>query len=253
MVGYFGKCFSFLQYCSILGSIPRLWKVQLHSYNFSEPLDEEDCIERLSKGQLSASKKIYWFLIEKRFSDSDSYRIIWEKNLKVQLSQNEWTSLFPDFLKWVKPTKLRSFQYNVLTNSLTTNVKRNKWNKDISDRCAFCQDQKETVTHLLYQCKFILPLWQAFEKMIQRLLKIQHTFSMKTICLNDYYGRQKELINLLMVIMKQYIYASKCLGETPTFLNYMGKVSKWYNYDMLYAQDCDKESKCKKKWKDIYY
>ena len=53
-------------------------------------------------------------------------------DLDIEFSDEEWWSLFPNLLKLVKPSKLRIFQYRVLTRTLTTNVRCNKWAKEIS-------------------------------------------------------------------------------------------------------------------------
>ena len=196
-----------MQYCSILASVHQLWKVTLHNFDFIEPLNPVDCLDALNLGTTSASKKIYWYLIENNFSITDSNHLIWKKNLRMNIDVEEWYHLFPNFLKWVKATKLRSFQYKLLMNSLTTNITRNKWNKNISDLCTFCQTSKETVVHLLYNCNLIIPMWEA---------------------------------------------PTKCMQELPNFINFMKRIAKWYNYDLLHAQENMKENKCRKKWPDIY-
>ena len=68
---------------------------------------------------------------------------MWNMELKLGYTEEEYYELFPAFLRVIKPIKLRYLQYRILTHSLTTNVKRHKWNQEISDLCTFCKNSKE--------------------------------------------------------------------------------------------------------------
>ena len=76
------------------------------------------------------SKQIYWNLIEKYYPPSSSAYTRWQHELKLDKQDDiTWKNLLPEFFRMIKPTKLRYFQYRVLTKTLTTNVLRGKWDK----------------------------------------------------------------------------------------------------------------------------
>ena len=56
--------------------------------------------------------------------------------------------------------KYRSFQYRLLQRSLMTNlVHLFKWKIVESEKCSFCKEEKETILHMLFACKYTEQLW----------------------------------------------------------------------------------------------
>ena len=72
----------------------------------------------------------------------------------------------------------------------------------------------------------------------------------KTIILNDYTGPHKEILNLLIIIAKQYIYSKKCFEEIPIFPGCMFKPSYWYFIDSTF--NTNKVRPYYKKWNNIF-
>ena len=73
------------------------------------------------------------------------------------------------------------------------------------------------------------------------------------ICFNNYVGPKSKLINMLIVIMKQYIYSAKCLETELNYVQFMKKVFYWYQIEKLFAEEMNKVEKFTKLWQDIYY
>lgn len=48
--------------------------------------------------------------------------------------------------------------------------------------------------------------------------------SAENIILNNVKGPNYKLVNLIKLVIKQYIYAQKCLQETPTFIGAIAEV-----------------------------
>ena len=131
-------------------------------------------------------------------------------------------------------------QYRVLNRALTTNLYRHNWDKSISKLCTFCNDRIETLEHLLYQCYLILPLWKNLAKILNYFYQLQITINIRTALLNDYDGKNKEILNLLIVILKQHIYSEKCFQRILHFQDFMGKLSYWYLIDKCIAFEQNK-------------
>ena len=55
--------------------------------------------------------------------------------------------------------KLRSFQYTPLHRDLVLNPHLYRWGLADHNLCTFCGKKKETIEHLLYECKISMKIW----------------------------------------------------------------------------------------------
>ena len=123
----------------------------------------------------------------------------------------------------VNATKLRYFQYRLLNKDILTNVRRAKW-ADISTKCSFCQCEEETILHIFLECEIVNKIWSALRKWFQKKSK-QSVVTKTEIILNN---TEDQFANVIILIIKQYIYASKCQNKTPSFIGAMAKIWKYY-------------------------
>ena len=243
---------SYLMYISICAAILCMWKHILKHYDMIEPIDIEPIHQRLGVAK-PPSKRIYWELIDKTTKTQTANKCIWENDLNIKMTDDNWYNLFLQFLKNVKPTKLRDFQYRLLNRAITTNVIRNKWDKNIDPECTLCKKEKETIIHFMCECKTVQSLWNALYKLMKIMLEVRLQLTKGLIICNNYQGKKKDMVNLLIAITKQFIYAAKCKNELPIFTNLMAKLYKWYQADKMFAYENNKVKQFRKKWQDIYY
>ena len=82
--------------------------------------------------------------------------------------------------------------------------------------------------------------------------EISVEFTPQLIILNNYAGQHKYVVNMCIIILKQYIYAAKCLEEKITFATYITKLSHWYYVDKEIANQRDCYKKFEKNWKNMF-
>ena len=127
--------------------------------------------------------------------------------LKVEIDSQELLKLITNITKMTICTKLRSFQYRLLTNALTTN-KQLKIYGIRDEMCTFCNEQVETVQHLLWTCKYVQEIWlHCSTEFKLGLLNFR-----KIIC-NNIDENPINARNTIVLIVKQYIYKTRCLKE----------------------------------------
>ena len=189
----------------------------------------------------------------KKFPASNSTYCRWKTELKGNWSEEEWWEFYPKFLRNIKPAKLRYLQYRIFTKKLTTNVVRAYWDEKISKKCTFCSGPDETILHLLYTCNKVLPLWLKLQKIIDYFWHIKVDFTAEMVILNNYTGAKAEVVNFLMIILKQYVYAKSVSRKNQIFLNIWKKLTNWYFIDKKsHAQKVDKLEQCLKKWSNLF-
>ena len=192
---------------------------------------------------------MYWSLINDTDSGLEATRVLWEADLGTELDKDEWAKLYTQTFSYTISTKLRYFQYRVLNRIVTTNVKRSKWDNTVSPKCFFCNDKAETMLHIFYECKVTTKIREALERWLKYFYNITIQLNPEVILLNRYEGKYKKLINMYILVMKQHIYASKCLQKIPTFMGLTQKINNWYNIERNAAFLKGNMTKFQKKWK----
>ena len=87
----------------------------------------------------------------------------WEELFEDEIDIQQWKIINNIRFKCTTDVKLRWFQYRVINRILGTNSLVNKFNSNETDRCTFCSQNKEDISHLFYQCVIVKDLWNDFK------------------------------------------------------------------------------------------
>ena len=180
--------------------------------------------------------------------DKDPARIKWQTELKTLIDEKEWSNIRVTPFTITLNTKLRYFQFRLLSNRLVTNTLRNRWCSNISELCSFCNKDKETVCHLLWTCEISAGIWKNFFKWFNYIHDTSVIISLKIVVLNNYIGQYADLINLCILIAKQYLYACKCLQDTPRVDQLIKRIFTNYFLEKTVATNTNSKAKFYKKW-----
>ena len=246
----FGHSIPPLLYYSITSAIPNRWKIELRSLQ-----GDLASLPELNRNSdrfpaTNTTRFIYWQQVEHISPVRTALQIIWAADLACHPHTIDWESLFPSFLRQVHIAKLRVLQYKILTRTLTTNKTVHIWDSQTPQCCSFCYASPETILHLFTLCPKIKPSWDNLEKWMKRFLKITVSFTPELILFNNYCGPSKIIINNFIIFLKYYIYSQKCKGEDSLrFIDFMTRVTDWFNLEKLHAINTGQYEKFKKKWK----
>ena len=245
-----GNVIPLLTYRSLVASIPTLWKEALKQLNTRTELDLPGVLDSMTNVK-NISRKLYWAYIERFEINYDSCCELWSQELKTDFHelQDKWPVLHDQIRSISVATKLRWLQYRLLNRYLTTNVRRSKWDKTITHLCTFCQEFPETIVHLMWECKEVKLLWKALTKWMGYYYKIKIACDLPLIILNNYTGPSKKFANMVILVMKQYIYSSKCKQESPHFVGFINCLDYWYQLEKYEMFEKDSFNQFMKKWK----
>ena len=236
----------FVTYNALINSIPRTWK---HIARHMDHAATAHTMVELAHMDKNISKKYYWTYIEKHYPHNEACRIVWQKQLGVEIEEDQWAKILLSINNITNSTKLCLLQYKIMNNILTTNIRRAKWDKNISEYCSFCNQCKETVLHIFCECQKVKKLWHALEKWCEYYYKIDVKFDQSTIILNNYKGKEKKMINNIILCLKQSIYSTKCKQESLNFTNFVAYLDYWYQIEKTGAYISATVNKFNKKWK----
>ena len=172
---------------------------------------------------------------------------MWETEFNTSFDNNTWNKIVMFPYVNISATKLRYFQYRVINKYITTNVRRSKWS-EVSPKCSFCCRQWETVHLLLWSCPVTQGFWKALKIWLERKCRNEINFSEQDVMLCCYNGWNAKLINTLFLIIKQYLYATRCLKTTSSFIGAMSNVTEYYKVEKAIANRSRKMHKFKKTW-----
>ena len=241
-----------LRYNSLKMAIPPIWKHIIKNCEIEQIVDREPPWSIIGR---PFTRHMYWSLLEKRYLMSEHAMLSWEKDLgqsELEYTNQDIANLFVETKEQVRIPKLWLLQYRILTSTITTNVKRNKWNNSVSKLCAFCNEIPETMLHLFFDCKEVKVLWTKLENWIEHFLNIVINLDSKVIMLNNYSGPSKEIVNTLIVITKQYIYSSKCEGNKIEMINLINKFVYWFKVEQIAVSNTKQYKKFCKKWNHMF-
>ena len=127
-------------------------------------------------------------------------------NHELSLINVDWNILYLRTRKCNMNARMHFFNYQVLHHTLITNKKLHQFGLADSDLCEKCGDL-DTITHLLYECRFIIPIWKNLERWISR--NIQERVECNNITAIMGINEYSALVNYIFIICKHEIFKSK--------------------------------------------
>ena len=245
-----GKMTDFLTYSALINAIPPIYKMHMRKIN--ENINHDN-IERISKLDRycelkDPSKNMYWHLIERQKTE-DACRFLWDKELGTHTDETSWSNKYSQILHITVSTKLHLLHYNILNRVLTTNIRRNKYNNNISPKCTFCHVDDESIAHLIFKCKKVRKMWEVLQKWCERCYDIKVEFNLYYVLFNGKGHKDNRFVQLLTLIMKQYVYSTKCKNENLEFISFIRQVNMWYNIEKTIAYKTQRIKQFQNKWK----
>ena len=238
---------TWLMYYSLISAIPRLWKFYLVTpHLIDNHVYKYDAIN--NRGKVSS-----WVYKDKTQSQ-DAVRAVgkvWSKKLDVQMDVIFTEGLFSHIYEISQSTKLRDFQFRLLHNKIFCNDILVHWKKVSSNLCDFCSTSKQSIQHLLYNCRVIRPIWKKLEAKLKIRCDIATEFTLPNVVFNAVHGQKNHVTNLLVLIAKQYFYRCKCLGDTPSYSSLVHEMKLQRDIE-IYNGFYSNITKIKRKWSPVH-
>ena len=198
-----------MQYNSLISALKKL--------TFTKP----DPTRIILTEKIMTCKNVTSFIYNELTSDSTSQYntfIRWQFRLKTSILYDDFLKLMVNINKITNSTKLRSFQYRLLNLSLVLNVQLKTWKICDTDKCSFCNTETETLEHIFFDCpktKVLLNSIQSILISYQPDTK-EYNLTKENILFNNVDVNPGSLVNCIVLIMKQMIYANRCLKKRIT-------------------------------------
>ena len=234
------------QYLQICKAIPKRWLTLKNNYEKDEYVHMYDFISAKEK----KIKTLYIYLIENQ-STKDLNDYFRSMRNKIDLNYEEYIKAFRDINKITHIVKYKDFQYRLLVNAIFTNDRLFHWKKVNSQKCEWCDEPKQNITHMLYKCNTVRKVWHKLMDFLLKCTEVNCTeleMNCKNVMLNTVHTKVGHIVNFIVLIIKQNIFANKCLGLPIKFENIIEKVKEIYQTELYNSKIDYRYSSLKTKW-----
>ena len=198
--------------------------------------------------QKKATQIIYFDMIQ---TDSVLRKVerIWYNKADIHDTVDDYQKHFRNIYIMTDVTKLRDFQYRLLLNKIFCNDILVHWKKMESNICNICHKEKQTIVHLLFECDVIMDIWlRTFTKFEVESEKLNFRNILFNLVNEE---RPRHIINLIVLIIKQFIFRCKCQNTQITFNRVINEIKMCKAVDLAYASRSNNQSKVLKRWSSV--
>ena len=97
-----------------------------------------------------------------------------------EISEDEWKN-YSKNLNNIKEVKLRDFQFKINNQIFVTNTFLFKTKKKENNLCSYCNQEAESITHLLFHCETVAKFWKTLKIWLERKSNINIQIVLKEI------------------------------------------------------------------------
>ena len=206
-----------MKYNSLISAIPRRWKKVINRSQ-SDVNTLEFCSKISSMSEINKWAKIVYADLNKNDETVKSKAQYWTHKIHADVDVSEIQNAFKNINKYVSVVKYRSFQYRLLHGVVFLNDRLVHYGISSTNLCTFCNRSKETVEHLFIECSVTKQVWDQIQEYLLHSYHSDMERTTKRIILNQtcsMTGNESSLVDLMIVITKQKIFAAKCCNEKP--------------------------------------
>ena len=245
---------NWLWYRNLMDAIPGIWKTMVLNVRIANKPN------RFTHEELISSKKpsslVYDFKMSENKDNTLTYATKWYKVLDQDQNEgsdyDSYLRLHKNARKLTDNIKMRDFQYRLLLGKIYTNDVLKKWKIVDSEMCDYCLKERQTITHLLFECELIRKVWEYFTKIFGRSDR-DFEWTLVNIMSNLVHPKPKHKINLIVLIVKQFIFQCKCMGVKPNHTKAAEKVLNFYEIEKYNAKLENKVCKIDKDWEVVVH
>ena len=235
---------NFVYYYGIINAIKKAYRIAV------APPDRQsrDNMDRIM-GIEKVPKYIYNELISHNITFPEKAYRYHNDILDNSVSPETYREAFNAMYRSTYSNKLRDFQYRLLHNALVTNTQLHKWGMLGNNLCTFCGSCQESCIHLLLTCSHSKDIWDHVFQTIRHMSTVSITLTQQEIMLGVM-GTSSlgQFYNHISMLVKQYIYACRCLNKVPNKYVIIEKIKDARHVEMIIATQRGKVNEHRAKW-----
>ena len=174
----------------------------------------------------------------------------WEEELGCNFNIDYLYKCFKMIYYCTIDTRYREFQYKTLHRIVVLNPFLKIVGHKQTEMCYFCNQEKETLSHFMYLCPKVLPIWNSILSSVNRVYNVDVYHGVNYIILGH---PNNILFNFISVIVKKFLYYCKTAKKVPSVTGAMKCIYKAESIEKEIANKGNTLHKYYKKWNKIIY
>ena len=162
-----------------------------------------------------------------------------------------WNAIFNHCYKVTEDVQLRWFQCRVLHRLLPTEKYLFLCKIKDSALCNFCQNEDQSIQHMLYSCDIVKQFWENFQELIINKCQHCHNFMLNQeltlFGVKDNFSTDCAL-DMMILLGKFYIYKCKLQDSIPRIQGYIAFLKNRYKLEKYVAAVNYKSDSFHQKW-----
>ena len=163
----------------------------------------------------------------------------------------EWKKIFPFCHKITQEAQLKWFQTRLLHRLLPTQKYLYLCKLVDSPDCNFCEQEEQTISHMLYDCTVIFQFWTDFQQMLKSKCQHCNNFSIDSELV--LFGVKKNIktdkvLDLIILQAKFYIYKCKLQDLKPVISTFICLLKDKYTIEQYNAYINNRQTKFHNEW-----
>ena len=239
----------------VVHSLPSDWKTIIRSSVCTNEIKPIPCTPyiKLNCGSVPisdvTSKQIYDSFLRKKQTPPTAQQKLTDKYSETSIN---WEKVYSLPFRTTLDSKLREFQYKILNNIVFTNDKLFRFGLSQSPNCTFCNEEPESIEHLLSRCKVSSEFWKEVLSWLKDNNIIIESLNEIGLFLGNFEKTEDFfIINHILLLGKYYIYVRKCHGSLPSLRGFIARIRRVYNIELHIARERNKLTTHFKKWEKL--
>ena len=238
-----------MKYNSIISAIPKSWrKVMVKEHQEIEQGENIGLYMTLIEKE-KWSQAVYGMLTESTKGHENLKRFF----MKVQgiiPSDNEIKKMFINVNKTTEISKYRSFYYRSLHGVVILNDRLAHFGIADDNKCTNCRKEKEDFKHFFIECPYAKAIWQRMKSYCLEVYDVKPNFSRENILSGISNRNQNEFVNLIIVVVKQMLYAKRCQKTTLHHNEVINEIEFIHSIELKKVKTTKDVIKYNKRWPD---
>ena len=149
----------------------------------------------------------------------------------------------------IKEIKLRDFQFKINNRILVANTFLFEIKKKETSLCSYCNQEAETITHLLFSSEIASNFWKNLKQWIERKANINLQIDLKNIIFSS---PSQVLLSYILTVAKYNIYKSKFYKEEVSLKGLESFLKFKFLNEMYIAKINDRLDRFLGNWSSLY-